>query len=330
MNKIAFIYGQTIVYWSSIVMALAVLTGIVFFWSTYIGKSEEIKGAAATGPLAIVLSLLLARLIHWYFLMDSYESLKAAMTDFSSTGYALSGAFAGCLLTAGILRLLKIVRNLPLMLDCMSIGGCASIAVGRLSCFFTAEDRGEILSEITQLPLASPVVNATSGLLEYRFATFLFQSVVAGCILVILLIVFWSGRNQKKRQDGDITLLFLLFYCASQIVLDSTRYDSLRLRSNGFISIVQILCALALIVIIALFSIRLRERTGWKICSLVIWLISALGLGGAGYMEYYVQRHGDQACFAYMVMSGCLGLIVILGVILWHLANEKGLYVKHN
>lgn len=332
MNKIAFIYGETLIYWSSIVMALAVVTGTVFFWAAYIRKSDDITGAAAACPLAIVLSLLLARLVYWYFRTDSYESLNTAMTDFTSTGYALTGAFAGCLLTAGILRLLKKTRNFPLMLDCMSIGGCAAIAIGRLSCFFTSDSRGEILPNGTQLPLAYPVINTTSGLPEYRFATFLFQAGIAGCIFLVLLILFWTGIRKQRYQNGDIALLFLLFYCASQIVLDSTRYDSLRLRSNGFISIVQILCALTLALVIVIFSIRLRKRTGGRIWHFAIWLTLVLGMSGAGYMEYYVQRHGNQALFAYAVMGGCLGMIVMLGVILWRkgiLAQKrKGLYAK--
>jgi len=43
-------------------------------------------------------------------------------------------------------------------------------------------------------------------------------------------------------------------------------------------------------------------------------------VGGAGFMEYYVQRHGDQAVFAYTVMSACLFGIVLLTLLLRLLA----------
>lgn len=317
MNPIAFLYGETTIYWSSVVIALAVLTGIVFFWAASVRSSGSATGAAIACPMAIVLSMLLGRLAHWYFLPDRYESLKAAMTDFSGTGYALFGAFAGCFLTAAFLRLLKAVKSFPGTLDCMSIGGCAAIALGRLSCFFNSEDRGDILSGVTQLPWVSPVVNTVSGLPEYRFATFLFQSILAGCLFCGLFLLFWTGQTTKKHPNGDITLLFLLFYSASQIVLDSTRYDSLRLRSNGFISVVQILCALTVVFVLGFFSLRVRKKTGWKVWQIFLWLLAASGLAGACYMEYYVQRHGDQAGFAYLVMSGCLGMVVLLGVFLW-------------
>ena len=197
------------------------------------------------------------------------------------------------------------------------LGGCAAIAIGRLSCFFTAEDRGEILTGATGLPWVFPVVNETSGLPEYRFAVFFFQAIVAGCVFAALFFLY-----RKRHRDGDITLLFLLLYCASQIVLDSTRYDSLRLRSNGFISVVQILCAVTLVLVIGVLAFRLNKRTGRKLWQLPIWGITALGLSGAGYMEYYVQRHGDRAGFAYPVMSGCLGAVVLLGVFLWCRTNR--------
>lgn len=317
MNQIAFLYGDTLVYWNSIVLALAVLTGLLFFLAVWLRSAEPMTGAILACPLAIFLSLLLGRLMHWYFRADSYDSLKAAMTAFSGTGYALIGAFAGCLLTAALLRLLRAVRNLPLLLDCMSIGGCSAIAVGRLSCFFTSEDRGEILSGVTGLPWVAPVVNETSGLLEYRFATFFFQAVIAGYIFLALFVLF-----RKKHRDGDITLLFLLMYCASQVVLDSTRYDSLRLRSNGFISVVQILCAVTLVLIVGIFTTRLHKKTDRMLWQLPVWGITVLDLSGAGYMEYYVQRHGDQAGYAYLVMSGCLVVVVLLGVILWRGTNR--------
>ena len=40
-------------------------------------------------------------------------------------------------------------------------------------------------------------------------------------------------------------------------------------------------------------------------------------------MEYYVQRRGNEAVFAYSVMSGCLLLVVLLTVLLRWLGNRK-------
>lgn len=325
MNKIAFAVGDLLIYWNSVVLALAILTGVVLFWATYIRRSEYVAGAAILCPLAIVVSFWFARLFHWYFRAESYSGFFSAMTDFTGSGYALIGAFAGCGLTATVLTFLGILKELPLTLDCLSIGGSAAIAVGRLACFYTAENRGDILSGVTELPLVYPVVNVTSGMLEYRFATFVFQAIATAVIFTVLLILFLRSR---RCRDGDITLWFLLLYAGVQIVLDSTRYDTLRLRSNGFISVVQVFCALAMVAVLVIFSVRLCRNRGWKGYYLPLWIFAAAGIGGAAYMEYHVQRHGDQALFAYGIMSCCLAVVVLIGTALWHMSGDKVILQK--
>ena len=71
-----------------------------------------------------------------------------------------------------------------------------------------------------------------------------------------------------------------------------------------------------------LFAIRMVKVRGWNGRYLAIWLSQAAMIGGAGYMEYYVQRHGDQAVFAYSVMSACLVGVVALTILMWILADR--------
>ena len=116
----------------------------------------------------------------------------------------------------------------------------------------------------------------------------------------------------RKLKDGDTACLWLCCYGASQVVLDSTRYDSLFMRSNGFISIVQILGAVALVGTIIYFSVRMVKARGFKWWNVLLWLVYAGCTGGAGFMEYWVQRHGDQAIFSYSVMTACLVVLVVI------------------
>lgn len=312
MDQIAFILGERFVYWNSIILAMAAAVAIMIFLAVYIGRTGNAVAGFLTVPVAFVASLVLARLVHWYCRADSYESLYSALTDYSAGGYALMGVFAGCFLTACVLRVLRICRSLPKLLDAMVLGGGAGIAVGRLACFYNTADRGMILEGFTQLPLVYPTVNAVTGDIEYRLATFVLQSIATGAIVAVLMVFYFIVSVRKRTPDGDTTLLFLLLYGASQAVLDSTRYDSLFMRSNGFISIVQILGALAIVLAAVVFSVRMVRRRGWSFWYLLLWVTALAGLGGAGYMEYYVQRHGDEAQLAYAVMSGCLALVVVL------------------
>lgn len=302
MDEIAFLIGETFLYWNSVILTLAAGTAVCIFLFFYLRMGGRGLTAAAAIPTAILFSLVLARLVHWYCRWDSYSGFLGAMTDYSSGGYALMGAFAGCLLTAVLLFLLRMEEELPRMLDAMCLGGGIGIALGRLACFYTAADRGQILNSVRSLPWAWPVTNAVSGAVEYRLATFLIQAMAAGAVFLALSVYSFC----RKRRSGDITLLFLLLYGASQAVLDSTRYDSLYFRSNGFVSIVQILGAVSMVAVSIVFSVNLARKTGFRKIYLAYWIPMAAAMGCAGYMEYYVQRHGDRAVFAYSVMSLCL------------------------
>ena len=316
MDRIAFIVGENFVYWNSIILTLATAVAIAFFLSFYIGKCGNAVAGFAAVPVAIVLSLVIARLIHWYSRTDSYTSFTAAMTDYASGGYALMGVFAGCILTAALLRLIFFHRNLPEMLDCMSIAGCAGIAVGRLASFFNSSDRGQIIESMESLPWVYPVTNAVSGATEYRLATFVIQAMVALALFLLLALFYIRGNRKEKLRDGDTTLIFLLCYGASQVVLDSTRYDSLFFRSNGFVSIVQVFSAIALAFAIIMFSVRMVKMRGFKFWQVPLWILIAAGIGCAGFMEYYVQRHGNEAVFAYSVMSACLVCVIVLTLLI--------------
>lgn len=322
MDKIAYISGETVIYWNSVVLTLAAATAILFFLAFYIGKCGNAVAAFAAVPMSMVLGIVLARFVHWYSRADSYDGFLAAMTDYTSGGYALLGVFAGCILAAGLLRLVFLHRNLPEMLDCMCIAGLAGITVGRLASFFNASDRGNILENVKSLPFAWPVTNTVSGVTEYRLATFVLQAFVA-LVLFVVLAVFYTRGRRKGLRDGDTTLIFLLIYGASQVVLDSTRYDSLFFRSNGFVSIVQVFAAVALGFAIVMFSVRMVKARGFQFWMVPLWIVIAGFIGGAGFMEYYVQRRGNEAAFAYTVMSSCLAVVIGLTLLIRLLAVSR-------
>ena len=305
MERIAFIIGETFLYWGSIILTLAVAAAICFFLFLYLREKHNGISAAFVVCGSLVSSILLSRGIHWYFCANAYENLRAALTTFTGGGYALMGVFAGCALTALVLRLLRIVKNLPFTFDCMALAGGVGIAVGRLACLFNSQARGPVVESIRSLPVVYSVTNAVTGVVEWRFATFMIQAIVTGLITLVLLVFYLSGQRKS-----------LCAYGASQVVLDSTRYDSLFMRSNGFISFVQILGAAALILTIIYFSVRMVKARGFKWWYILLWLVYAGCTGGAGYMEYWVQRHGDQAVFSYSIMSACLaGLVIITCVV---------------
>lgn len=318
LDRIAFIFGNTFLYWNSIILTISALAAISLFLAAYLSQGGRSTAAAVTIPVAMVLSIFLARLAHWYFQPDGYAGMAAALTDYTSGNYALMGVMLGCLLTAVLVRVVQLDNCLPAMLDAMCLGGCGGIAVGRLACFFSSADRGQIVENQTSLPWVYPVVNAVTGAPEYRLATFVLQAMAVGLIFVLLLLFF----RFAKRGAGDLTLLFLLLYGMSQTILDSTRYDSLYMRSNGFISVEQLLGAVSMVTASVILSIRWVKSRGFRAWYPVLWLAMLASLGGAGYMEYYVQRHGDLAMFCYSVMTACLSLMIVLALVIFILQGS--------
>ena len=313
MNPIAAIFSDFLLYRYSLVLSLACAASICFFMACCSYLEIPSVRAAFAVLTALLLSFPLSRLIYWYGRPHRFTSFIQALTAPGSETLALIGAFFGCFLAAFLTGGPKYHKK---MLDCMSVSGCAGIFLGRLGFFFTAAGRGQIMGPDTGFPWVYPVSN-TAGYLEYRFATFLIQAAVAALLGIFVTIVFF----RKKTRPGDVMILFLLFYSASQIILDSTRYDSLYLRSNGFISIVQVLAALALVAVLVILIIRAIKILGWKGWMIPFWISLAGLLGGVGFMEYFVQRRGREAAFAYTTMGIYLAGIVSIGLLLWYLTQ---------
>lgn len=312
MEQIAFIIGNTYLYWNTIIMVLAVLASVCVFLSLWLLKGKN-PASILVVPLAAGLSVVLARMVYWYFRPEG-NALRTLIPDLLVPGeMALSGVFAGCFLAALLIRAFRLTDNLPELLDCICLAGGAGIAVGRLASFFGVSDRGMMMPVSVGLPWASIISNPVTGVAENRLATFLLQAIVTGLITLVLLGLFLSKKN--FRRDGDITLIFLQCYGAAQVILDSTRYDSLYFRSNGFVSVVQVLGALAVALAMITFAWRMVYAGGWKKWYPVLWVTQLACFGLAGYMEYHVQRHGNEAVFAYSVMGIALMVIVALTLI---------------
>lgn len=308
-------------------LAMAVVAAVCMFLGLRLASGDFTIGTFLTVPFGVLLSMVLGRFVHWYCNPDSYKGLLAALTDYSSGNYALVGVFAGCALTACIFWLLGLVKDMPGTLDCMAVAGALGMAVGRLNHLFNSFDRGMIVHTVRSLPLVYPVENAVSGEPEYRLATFMLQAIVAGVLFVVLIAFYLlKGKNSK----GDTCLLFLLAHGASQILLDSTRYDSLFLRSNGFVSLVQILGAVLVVLSIVLFSVRLVRSRGWKWWFVLLWVAVVGMLICAGIMEYLVQRRGSEAAKFYYVMTASLVAVIAIGVMIRNMCGsvKQGKYQK--
>ena len=312
MSEIAIYSGSTVIYWSSIIIALGIAAWFCLSYALYTANGGRGAAMWIFLPIAVLLSVFFSRFLHWYCHSEMYSGMLSAITDFSYGGYCLPGMLLGIFLAGMIVKALHLIPSAGDFFDALSPGAALGIALIRLSAFFNSSCRSTIIitdPRFQHLPLGIAVPTST-GLIEYRFATFFVQFLLM-LILAVFLFVFYCRRHdipmKRGLQRGNTALIFLLFYNAMEIVMDSTRYDSSFFRLNGFVSVVQIVGALTVGGILIYYSINSVKANGFKFYHPLIWIGFAAGLGLTGYFEYLVQRHGSWFLKCYAVMTlGCI------------------------
>jgi len=179
MNEIAYFMETSSISYTAIFAVFGAAAALVCTVLTAALCRHRMAPVMAGAAISLVTSVLCSRLVYWYFNQEQYEGFAYAMTDFRSGGFSMAGVFPGVLLAAFIVRGLGMADDLPALLDCYAPGGALGIAVGRLGGFFTADDKGNFIftdQKYQRLPLSFPVQDSATGAVEWRFASFFWES----------------------------------------------------------------------------------------------------------------------------------------------------------
>ncbi|MBR1457566.1 MAG: prolipoprotein diacylglyceryl transferase [Oscillospiraceae bacterium] len=308
MNPIAISVGGVVLYWSSLLLCLGAAAWLTLALALYRTDGGPAGAVWVWFPFAVLFSVLLARFLHWYCHAEQYTGLLAAMTRYDGGGYCLPGLLLGTALAALLAVRLGFAPGAAGLLDALAPGAALCITLIRLGALFGSADRGKLLITkpvLQHLPFAAPVATA-SGAVEYRFATFFVEFLLLLALSLWLLRFYLRQRHAPMRggrADGSVALLFLVLLSAVELVADSTRYDSSFLRSNGFVSLTQIVSAAAILAVLIYYVVRSVKARGFAPQHILLVLLWLAGLGATAYLEYLVQRHGDWYLFCYAMMS---------------------------
>ena len=323
MTLTAIVLNNHLITWNAIIVAIAAAVCFCMTAALFTANGGKLSALWLLLPLSIVLSLPLARILHWYCHSEQYASFASAMSDYGSGKYCLPGVIAGTALAAVLVRLFGLTQNLPRLYDCLAPGAALGIALIRFSEIFTASDRGKAVvtdPRFQRLPFSSEVVSAT-GPSQWRMATFFLQFLLMMLVFVLVLRFFLKRRRWPMKKDlprgGHVALLFLGLLSAVDLVLDSSRYDASFLRLNGFVSMVQIFSAVTLLAVLAIYSRRSISVNGLRGYHIALWLMFLLAVAGTGVMEYLVQRYGNSYLSCYLVMSLTSGLMALSGRLMY-------------
>ena len=277
-------------------------------------RARRIASLVIYALMALVLAGFFGRLIQWYSHYESYESISKAFAGVSGR-YHEAGIMFGFIVSAAFCTLLSKKELRGKMMAACASGQMLFMTLVSLVSMFSDSDRGKAVitdPEYQGLPF-SYITYLSDGSSQYRTAVFFWKFMLLGIITVISVILYLKGRSALETY---------VCYFAAMALLDSARYDASFLRSNGFVSLMQIVSGVFLLITLIVFVIRSARARGFHVYHVLFILAFLSGLSLTGYMEYYVQRHGDLYIYCYSIMAAAC-IIMILSVITVHRTAYK-------
>ena len=225
------------------------------------GKEDASKRARRFVSLVIyafsslVLAAFFGRLIHWYSHYEIYESFSGAFAGVEGS-YHEAGMMAGFIVSAALCALMVGKEFRRKMMAACASGQMLFMTLVSLVSMFSDSDRGKAVitdAAYQGLPF-SYITYLSDGSLQYRTAVFFWKFMILALITVVSLILFFRGRSAIETY---------VCYFAAMALLDSARYDASFLRSNGFVSLMQIVSGVFLIIALIVCVIRSARARGF-------------------------------------------------------------------
>ena len=293
------------VYTFGLYAALGLALALIALW-ILLRRAKWPKGAAAlTGALAKICGFIVSRL--FFCFMDQGLGGPVPLRGVllvTGGGYSMMGALIGACI--GAIAAAKIMKRPPAaLLDMLAPAFLLFVACERLGegCI---EDFGISRPLVSDLLKGSFI--AIEGDYDWVLATYLIEAFVA---LVLALVLLWDV-NKKGRRAGNTFLLFLLLFGASQVILESLRFDQhMHLSFVGLQQVIAMLLLAAGVTVLALR--RMKDKPGMAIAALILLPVAAgVGVG----LEFAIDRTTVNRFLLYAVFILVIAAPAALGVML--------------
>lgn len=265
--RVAFELFGIPIYWYGVCIGVGMLLAMIFAFR----KSESVGVDSDRMIDVIAIGLLLAiiggRLYFVIFSDGDYSTLRE-IVHIRAGGIAIYGGIIGGFVGAAIGCKWRKVPMLP-MFDLAGIGFLIGQACGRWGNFFNQEAFGTnttlpwgMISPETTAYLASQQAKlATEGILVDPLMpvhpTFLYESL--WCLLGFVLLALYLN---KRRFNGEVFLMYIMWYGLGRTFIEGLRTDSLMIQGLGM-RVSQVLAATSVLVAFAMW-IFARVRTAGK------------------------------------------------------------------
>lgn len=238
MNPVLIEIGPISIYWYSITMLIAILTGSFIFIKSAKKQGYEETFLSNLIFYGAILGILGARIYYVLFNLDYYLKDPIQIIEIWNGGLAIHGAIITGLIWF-IYYSRKHKKNPLKLLDLAVPSLILAQAIGRWGNFFNSEAHGpEVAREtLENLNIPNFIINGMNIEGKHYHPTFYYESVwdILGFIMLILL------RKKLKLKPGQLTGIYFMWYSFIRFFIESLRTDSLMLGKIKIAQLVSIL-----------------------------------------------------------------------------------------
>ncbi|WP_235991507.1 prolipoprotein diacylglyceryl transferase [Facklamia lactis] len=256
LDPIAFRLGSWPVYWYGLLIGLGMVTGYFLYTFEIKRKGMDAEKAFDLMFWSIIIGFVGARIYYVAFSWEQYSENILDVLAIWNGGIAIYGG-----IIAGAFTLIYLCRKyeypIPLMTDMVAPALMAAQAIGRWGNFMNQEAFGGVVerSFLERMYLPEFVIQQMYIAGQYRHPTFLYESVWNLLGLIFLLVL---RRKRHFLLEGDITLLYVIWYGVGRAYIEGMRTDSLYL---GPFRVSQVLSLFLVASAVIIFIYRRKTNT---------------------------------------------------------------------
>lgn len=249
LDPIAFQIGPISVYWYGVIIASAVLIGIILGTQEAKRRNMDPELILDLVILGIPLAIIGARLYYVIFSWGYYSQHLGEIFALWHGGLAIHGGIIGALI-GGIIFARQHNLSFRKLTDIAAPSLIMGQAIGRWGNFINQEAHGGPVTRkfLENLHLPQWIIEQMQIGGTYYHPTFLYES-IWNLLIFLFLTFYW--KKQDFLQPGEVFLTYISLYSLGRYFIEDMRTDSLMLGSlqvAQLISIALILLSIGLAV----------------------------------------------------------------------------------
>lgn len=270
LNNVAISLWGLNVYWYGLIIASAIIIGILCVDHTLKKQGKSIDDVLNFILIVLVTSVLGARIYYVAFSWDYYKNHLGQILNFRAGGIAIYGAVIAAILTAIIyckVKKIKFFWLADLFMPYLLLGQC----MGRWGNFFNKEAFGSSTNSLFAMAIRVDAVKNIPEKLMDEFVqigeanylqvhpTFLYESIGSLIVFILLLLIY-----KFKKYDGDVFASYCMGYSLVRFFVEGLRTDSLYLGAFRVSQLVAIGLFLIGLTIFILNRVKNKDKRKYK------------------------------------------------------------------